>query len=252
MLLRCIPLFLALLALCVFSVEARPMKGTVLSRRLTVEERSLSNAERFKRGLPPRAPVIGRVLPGRELLGPTPASKAKRGSSPSPSPVANVFTGRIEIKLTNGSFVGFVNNSASGFPSVDIGGTEGTDLEVKIATTSGGGPFSLLSTNPAFTGSPFIGGGTNDTLSRDILSIVPLANVPQTPAGSAPTLKGASAIWTVNAKTLQLTPKWTNLNGSSVTALILWHKESNLIFLTGSTNSTDVINNPEVEFFLAK
>ena len=88
MLLRALPLLLALLALCAVSVEARPTKGRVLSRRLTVEERSLTNAERMKRGLPPRAPVIGRMLPGRELLfDPTPASKAKRGSpSPSPSP----------------------------------------------------------------------------------------------------------------------------------------------------------------------
>lgn len=81
------------LVIALVVVDARPTKGTVLSRRLTVEERDLSNAERLRRGLPPRAPVIGRVLPGRELLGPTPASKAKRGS-PSPSAVANVCVTR--------------------------------------------------------------------------------------------------------------------------------------------------------------
>ncbi|EKM50452.1 uncharacterized protein PHACADRAFT_263754 [Phanerochaete carnosa HHB-10118-sp] len=251
MLLRCVPLFLALLALCAFTVEARPMKGTLLSRRLTVEERSLTNAQRLKRGLPPRSPIIGRVLPGREELGPTPASKAKRGS-PSPSPAAQVYTGHLEIRLANGTFVGMVNNSANGFPNVDIGGTAGTDIEVKIATTRTGGPFSLLATNPVFTGSPFIGGGTNATLGSNSSTIVPLANVPQTSAGIPPTPKGASALWTVDAKTLQLTSKWTNLDGSSITAILLWHKESNLIFLTGDAGNIDDINNPQVGLFLVK
>lgn len=86
MLLRFLPLFFALLALFALTVDARPARGKILSRRLTIEERSLPNAERLKRNLPPRAPVIGRVLPGREALEPTPASKAKRGGRPSPSP----------------------------------------------------------------------------------------------------------------------------------------------------------------------
>lgn len=89
MLLRAVPVVLALLALFALSVDARPTRGRVLSRRLTNEERSLPNAERLKRGLPPRAPVIGRVLPGRENTEPTPASKAKRGG-PSPSAVPYV------------------------------------------------------------------------------------------------------------------------------------------------------------------
>ena len=90
MLLRCLPLFFAVLALLALSVEARPTRGTLLSRRLTAEERGLTNAERLKRGLPPRAPAIGRILPGRE---PTPASLyARRSASPSPSPSPSVIT----------------------------------------------------------------------------------------------------------------------------------------------------------------
>lgn len=254
MLLRCIPLLLALLALCALSVEARPMRGTILSRRLTVEERSLPNAERLKRGLPPRAPALGRVFPGREELEPTPASKAKRGS-PSPSAVASVFTGRIEVKLTNGTVIGLVNDTDTGFFSVDIGGTAGTDLEVKIATTTGGGPFSLLATNPTWTGPPFVGGGSNDTLTSGSVAVVPFAVVPQTIAGAAPGPQGASAIWTVNPKTLRLTPKWTNLNGSTITPTIGYQIPANLLFFSGDIKAFNGLNNNTavpVEFFLIK
>jgi hypothetical protein len=89
MLLRLLPLFFVLLTLAAFTVDARPWRDSVLSKRLTAEEQTLSNAERLKRGLPLRAPVLGRKLPGRDYQAPTPASKAKRGA-PSPSPVANV------------------------------------------------------------------------------------------------------------------------------------------------------------------
>ncbi|GJE91181.1 hypothetical protein PsYK624_073300 [Phanerochaete sordida] len=251
MLFRALPLLFALLALCAFTVEARPMKGRVLSRRLTVEERSLTNAERMKRGLPPRAPVIGRMLPGRELLfDPTPASKAKRGS-PSPSPTPKSFSGRVHIKATNGSHVGFLNNTDSGFPNVDYVGTPSTDIVVKISP-SGKGPFDLVATNAAWAGSPLLGGGTNDTLSSDSVVIVPLSNTTHTAAGAPPTSKGASAIWSFDSTTLELTPKWTNLNGSSLVPTIGWHKESNLLFFIGNDSLIDGIQNVAVDFFLEK
>lgn len=79
---RLAPIFVVLLALLAFSAEARPQRGTLKSRRLTPEERSLTNSERLARGLPPRAPALNRLLPGRE---PTPAYK-RGGSSASPSP----------------------------------------------------------------------------------------------------------------------------------------------------------------------
>lgn len=87
MFLRSLPAFLLLLSLCALFVDARPTRGTLVSRRLTVEERSLSNFERLKRGLPPRAPTLDRILPGRQLFRPTRTQKGKRASpSPSPSP----------------------------------------------------------------------------------------------------------------------------------------------------------------------
>lgn len=250
MLFRALPLLLALLALCALSVEARPTKGSLLSRRLTVEERDLSNAERLKRGLPPRAPVIGRMLPGREVLFEPTRVKAKRGS-PSASPTPKVFTGRVEIKQLNGTSIGFLNNTDNGFPNVDFVGTPDTDLVVKIAPV-GKGPFNLLATNPGWAGSAFIGGGTNDTLSSDSVVIVPLANATHTTAGGPPSPNGASAIWLFDSKTQELTPKWTNLNGSSLTPIIAWHRESNLLFFTGNDSFIDGKENIAVDFFLTK
>ena len=90
MLLRILPLLFALLALTTFTVEARPWRGSLLSRRLTPEERSYNNAERLKRGLPPRAPVLGRNIPGREYFAPTPVQAKRGAASPSPSSSAHV------------------------------------------------------------------------------------------------------------------------------------------------------------------
>ncbi|PSR90571.1 hypothetical protein PHLCEN_2v4864 [Hermanssonia centrifuga] len=110
---RFLPSLVALLAF-LLAVNAKPRRGSLLSRRLEPEERSLTNFERLKRNLPPRAPVLNRVLPGREALEPTPAWKIRRASpSPSASSVPIVFTGRIEIKRTTGQSVGYLNNTGS-------------------------------------------------------------------------------------------------------------------------------------------
>lgn len=254
MLLRCLPLFFAVLALLALTAEARPTRGTLLSRQLTIEERGLTNAERLKRGLPPRAPAIGRILPGRA---PTAASKyARRSASPSPSPsvITKTFTGRIQVRQANKTSVGFVNNTDTGFLTVDVE-KAGTDLRVKIATTASGGPFSLIATNQAWVGSPFVGGGTNDTLAAGSVAVVPIANVPQTSAHAPPTANGASAIWTVDAKTLQLKPHWTNLNDSVAKTTIGYDFQANLLFLTGDIAAYNSLNNntaEAVKFFLVK
>ena len=77
-------------------------------------------------------------------------------------------------------------------------------------------------------------------------------------AGEKPSPNGASAIWEFDSKTLELTrksllwsaankhgdayplaAKWTNLNGSSLTPTIGWHKESNLLFFIGNDSVID-------------
>lgn len=251
MLFRSLPLLLAFLALCSLVVEARPMKGPAHARDLSVEERGFSNAERLKRGLPLNPPVFRRVTPGRED-DPTPRTPHKPADRPSSVPVpSHTYSGRVAIRQTNGTHIGFLNNSDSGIPNVDTVGALRTDLEVKI-TGRGDGPFDLLATNPAWAGSPFIGGGTNGTLSPDSQAVVPLMNTTQTTAGKPPTPTGASAIWDFDAHSSLLTPHWTNLNGSHIAPIILWHREANLLLLTGDESDIDGKSNLAVEFFLVK
>ena len=45
------------------------------------------------------------------------------------------------------------------------------------------------------------------------------------------------------------TAEWTNLNGSKIAPLIVWHKESNLLFFTGDNSTVDGKNNIAVVGF---
>ena len=83
MLVRALPIFLALLALLALTAEARPFRGAIQNRQLTVEERDMTNGERLARGLPLKAPVMKRIMPGRE---PTPVKRGTHSASASPSP----------------------------------------------------------------------------------------------------------------------------------------------------------------------
>lgn len=163
--------------------------------------------------------------------------------------LSSVFSGRVAIVQTDGTQLGFLGNSENGFPNLDSDDIASVDLEVEI-TVSGNGPFDLLATNPAWTGSPLIGGGTDTTLALGLSSAVPLVNVTQTPAGSPPTPGGASAIWDFDAPSAQLTPLWTNPDGSQFVPIILFHRESNLLLFTGDEADIDGRNNLAVEFFV--
>lgn len=83
-------------------------------------------------------------------------------------------------------------------------------------------------------------------------------------AHAPPTAKGASAIWTVDAKTQQLTREsrrtpriyfwltpgaahWTNLNGSVAKTTIGYDFQANLLFLTGDIDAFNALNNNTAE-----
>lgn len=255
MLFRALPVFFAVLAAFALfaSSEARPARGTILSKRLTAEERAWTNAKRLASGLPPRSPNFNR----RRGTG-TPVRRGGASPSPSPSPSPShssvqTFDGRIAIKSSISSpIIGYVNNSAGGL-SVDVKGASGTDLRVELTTQlMSKVPVSVSATNADFK-PVFVGGASDDVLAAHSPTVVALSNVPQTLAFEKPTSEGASAIWTLDSRTHQLKPYWVNTDGSVPDVAIGYNAKKNQLFLTGDLavyNAASSSSAIAVEFYL--
>jgi hypothetical protein len=217
-------------------LPANGMPSPAKKRDLTLEERSWTNAQRMARGLPPRSPVFGRALPGRDEL-PTRAFAAKRtGSSPLPG---TTYTGRIQIRSpSTGSPIGYVGNTQSGVSLVDLGGIF-DDVRVRITTSSSnpGGSYDLQATNQQWTGSPFIGAAPDRTLAIGSTTTLGIGPVPQTSSGSPPTPQGASAIWQIDPNTKELTAHWVNPDGSRPNTVVVWDARANQIFIVGDVQA---------------
>ncbi|CAL1715062.1 unnamed protein product [Somion occarium] len=211
-------------------------------------EKRMTNAERFRRGLGPNAPVFKRVLPGSGEK-PTGVIAAKR-SKTSSLPVT--YTGRIEVRNLEGHSFGYVWNSESGVSGVNFHGPV-DELHVKISTTKSGGLFDILATNPKFPPPFYIGASSNNaaaTLGPGLPAGVGLGTVEQTPPGPS---AAQSAIWTINRATKLLTPHWVNPDGSKPTTSIGLDLRNNYLTFTGDIAAYNAANTwpvGEVQFFL--
>ncbi|TFY73867.1 hypothetical protein EWM64_g10145 [Hericium alpestre] len=165
-----------LVALCIAFIACL---ATIVPARGAVAR--LTNAERLRRNLPPLPPMRrGSPIVARE-------GSSKQPPKPSAVPHATV-TGRIQVRATNGSTIGFVASSTSG-----NFGVNSTDASSEASVTFSGSTVSL-------TSGSFL--GANDTSAT-----VPALTA--VPSGSA------ASIWSLDKSTGNLTGRFS---GASVLA----------------------------------
>jgi hypothetical protein len=221
-------LLAAVLALIAIAVTASPIQE--------------SNGQRMARGLPPLPPKLGRNLPGYvEARDPTPAAAAKR-SQTSPSPSVS-YSGRINVRTSEGSSLGYVRNSPATWTigGVNFLGPE-QDLHVSFTTTASGiGPFDILATDPAFPAPFYVGAGGTSTIGLNSPKTVDFTNVEQTPPNS---IGGVveSAIWSINPTTNELTAQYVNPDGTKPNTVIAYDIRANELFFVGDLVAYNVPN----------
>jgi hypothetical protein len=198
-----------------------------------------SNGDRLARGLPPLPPKFRRTLPGNAQVGrfPTPVAAAKRSVA---STGLITYNGRLEIRSSSGSSLGFVRNTPSSNPigGVNLEGPD-QDLQIKFTTTPNGvGPFDILSTNPSFPAPLYVGAAGTNNINSNSANYLSFSNVPQTAPQSIPLLdvNGVfveSAIWSIDPASKKLTAQYINANGHRPATYLAYDIRANALLFVG-------------------
>ncbi|KAF9059665.1 hypothetical protein BDP27DRAFT_1453144 [Rhodocollybia butyracea] len=211
-----------------------------------------SNAYRLARGLPPLPPRdFGRNKPGQQ---PTPVLRARANPSPSPSGVAQ-YSGRLQVRLENGSTVGYVQDKL-GLPV-----SHGSDLQISVfASLTRKEDLNIIAAAPtAFPSRSHLGASSENskdtTISADTSSSLLFTIVPKTPAMSRPIVLPTgnasveSAIWAINSTTKELTAQYVNPDGSLPKTFIMFNYTDDKLFFVGNTTSQSSSSAP-VKLFI--
>jgi len=166
-----------------------------------------TNAGRFSRGLPPRAPSR--------------RSTAKRHQN---SQVSVPQTGRCQVRDSSGHSLGYLQNAPSGPGSINPGGN--SDLSVQYNPKDS----SITCVNPQFgEGGSFLGGSPGSPkLNAGSPSSVSLTNVENGKTDSFCT-------WAVD-QSGKLIPEWNNSDGSTSPVSCAYNANKNTFVLTGDVD----------------
>jgi len=243
---------LAVLVTAVAGVALPDTRGLAWSNNENLPVRAvrdLTNAERLRRGLPPKSPLMRRGTPVRRE---DPSSRPNR-----PDRTSNTISHRGVIQVINsasGAVLGYLaSNSMKKAQLHHQPQRDGSVLTVTFKTdgTGSGTNLDLVMKN-SNTGFPLLGlvQGVTDTdsvLSSGSPEFTVLAGVakPGTTPGSPPadlsssysTANGISrtaetAVWTFDSSTGMLSPSWVNPDGSLPTVQSFTQND-NGIYLTG-------------------
>ncbi|KAJ8516693.1 hypothetical protein ONZ45_g6036 [Pleurotus djamor] len=194
------------------------------------------------------------------------ALKRARRHAPSPYPSPpNKYTGRIQVRNSEGNSLGYLKNWAGPSPmfvrsasqsilvfGIDKGiisngvnfGGEDEELHVVFTVAPGKkGPFDIKVTNPNFD-APFYAGVSSsispgETLATGQPNGIAFVNVQETPPDSPPvydeTAKAyiESSIWYFDYATKQVIPQYINPDGSKAPTTIAYNIRSNQIVIVG-------------------
>lgn len=211
----------------------------------------LTNAERMKRGLGLKKPVIG----DRNVRRTDPSGTPTGPNEPEPTPPSSTCTGRTGYIRTNlregASGDRWLSKSMNDFGEYGYTDTRSPDTALKVTLCGNEGEiFDILSHNsPAGSDIPYLGattgyGSTSDELSSDSPNYAYLCATVQTPNGS-PAVSGdnsfsratqmprniESAIWSIDSND-KLSASWVNTDGSRVNTAILYSSSAAAFLIT--------------------
>ncbi|KAI8970753.1 hypothetical protein BD414DRAFT_233499 [Trametes punicea] len=201
--------------------------------------RSLTNAQRLARGLPPRSPRFGTR---RRALAP------RQSSTPCTlSPTTGVI--RVTSAPEDGtSVVGYISRTPNSFGQYTVTASTDQALEIDIFPChSYSEPFNIQATN-GLSSYPYFGAVVGfssasadlEAGSSNYAALAGTSSVPFGPAQPAPNAFNAatgltrdveSAIWTLSGSTL--VPVWANSDGTATHPKLLYSPAANAIALVG-------------------
>ncbi|KAJ3561136.1 hypothetical protein NP233_g10380 [Leucocoprinus birnbaumii] len=211
--------------------------GTALARPTQVYE---TNAKRMARGLGPNPPH----QLARKATSVFAAKRWPTSPSPSPSPLpssgsSSCHQGKIQVKYeSDGHSAGFVRNWENG--GVSGLNFSGAALEVKVCKSGVTNLYNVIATLQEKEGAYLVSVSVFRALKFlhfSNNSSVQFSNVPQTPPNGHPNLVNGnyyeSAIWSLDASTMELTPQWYNPDGSKPSTTIAYDIRANELFFVG-------------------
>ncbi|KAH9485697.1 hypothetical protein JR316_0002609 [Psilocybe cubensis] len=216
------------------------------SATATLKHRDLTNAERLGRGLPLKPPVR-RGHAARSQVSPIPQVPEPEEPEPpttEPEPKEVVYQGKIEVRKTDGTSLGYIyaTNRASGL--FTYGTVEGSALTISFSLNEGVTSGTNLAITMLNSDGPLLGlvqGRDSTTVdiatgSFNYLYINGIelpgsspGSVPITmPNGYSSNRAAESHIWNLDLTTGDLSPQWINSDGSSPVTK-LW-SQSNFLY----------------------
>ncbi|KAF8630154.1 hypothetical protein AX15_003104 [Amanita polypyramis BW_CC] len=209
-----------------------------------------TNAQRMARGLPPLRPrSFGRIVPGRTHFRrkPTPALQAVKRSKPSPSSQSEItYTGRIDVRTTEGQSLGYVRNRADASSISGVSALPGPNQDIIVeikASRVQNTPTNILVKNAAFAAPYFVGAAgdvNHQSIGAEIRDTLAFTNVDGTTPGSKPVASTnhpgsfvESAIWYINPNTMELSARYVNPDNSMPPTTIAYDIRENSLFFVG-------------------
>lgn len=215
--------------------------------------RELTNAERLRRGLTPKSPILRRGTPVRRHADP---SGRPRPTDPG-NPNSTKRRGVIQVlNADSGASLGYVSSTAlnKAFYTYETSKDNALIVKFDIDETESGTDLNLSIEN-SDTGYTFLGliqgrDDTNSNLNSGSFHYTYIGGIknPGTEPGSGPTnidnsyttatgrkRTAESAVWTYDSSSGKLTPQWTNTDGS--VPAVHYFSQSTVIYVGGDQNA---------------
>ncbi|KAF5339332.1 hypothetical protein D9611_009875 [Ephemerocybe angulata] len=216
----------------------------------------ITNAERLRRRLPLLPPaakrsnaLAPRASADRALL--PRASFARRAPLPRASCTALPNSiGRLRIhRSDDDSFLGYVGGIWDEQNSYTYS-TIADALRVQLSPSSGDGPLEIIAIDggpdPAYPYLGAVGGSAGYNFNAKQMGYAYLAGTGHTPANSPPSFNAGhsiqalgyqgpaeSTVWSLDCLSLQVTPQWTNADGSQPPTSVFFDAEGGWLALVG-------------------